>query len=258
MDNQDNFYMNGILRDLDRKDVTYAGESSHRLQYFSVCDGMGGESAGEQASFLAVKELKEAIHRKRPVEAREVILSANKRICVFQKENDFQSGTTFTGIFLDGTKAVLSNVGDSRIYHIGGRRIRQMSRDDTEYQTLLEAGMIGQNGQNFEHTKSRLLQYLGIPGDEMQIMPHIRRVDLKERTGYLLLCSDGLHGALSDHAIGSLVLEETCTLQERCEKLVKTAIQKGSRDNITVLLIRFMPDETETSGLRRIFGAFGK
>ncbi|MGN0358769.1 MAG: PASTA domain-containing protein [Blautia sp.] len=234
--NQDNFYLNGITKQIQVQDISLEGNSGEGDQIFAVCDGMGGEESGEVAAFLAVEELKkyskENFHR----EWHQYIESANDVICHYQDVHCFQTGTTFAGLYIHEGHAQAVNVGDSRIYLIRNGEIIQLSKDHTKFQTLVDAGFLTQEDFCRTNSHNYLIQSLGIDSRDMELDPFTSEIEVLQDQDVFLLCSDGLYSVLLPNEIVNIaMLEETAAIRSR--KLVDLAEKKGSRDNITALLV---------------------
>jgi protein phosphatase len=139
-------------------------------------------------------------------------------------------GTTLTGMWqpAPGGPVFVFHVGDSRLYRWRDSRLEQLTRDQTMYQQALDAGM----RRNLP-ARNLLLQALGPCAD---IRPELQLQAVAPGDLYLL-CSDGLYGACSDSRIASLLARDGA-LAPCCADLVEAAKQDGSRDNITVVLVR--------------------
>jgi protein phosphatase len=141
-------------------------------------------------------------------------------------------GTTLTGLWqpVPGGPAFVFHVGDSRLYRWRDGRLEQVTRDQTMYQQALDAGV----RRNLP-ARNLLLQALG-PCPEVR--PELMRFAIAPGDLYLL-CSDGLHGASDDRRIASVLARHwPVPLDACCHALVEGAKQDGSRDNITVVLVR--------------------
>jgi protein phosphatase len=139
-------------------------------------------------------------------------------------------GTTLTGMWqpAPGGPVFVFHVGDSRLYRWRDGQLVQLTRDQTMYQQALDAGM----RRNLP-ARNLLLQALGPCPD---IRPELLNQAVAPGDLYML-CSDGLYGACADSRIGAL-LARAGALDPCCAELVEAAKQDGSRDNITVVLVR--------------------
>lgn len=140
-------------------------------------------------------------------------------------------GTTLTGFwqsFTDGPLVVF-HVGDSRLYRYRPGELTQLTRDQTIYQQAIDAGKV----DNLP-SRNLLLQAVGPYGS---IRPAIRSHAVKPRDLYLL-CTDGLHGCVSDREIVKILGQATPrNLDVICAELIALAKEDGGKDNITVVLL---------------------
>ena len=194
----------------------------------AVFDGMGGESSGEMAAYVASEELgcfrkqKKKILRKEPESfAREACSSMNQAVCRYGEENRIYSmGTTLAMLAFGESSFCACNLGDSRIYSVTEGRFRQISTDH-----VLGRGRFG---------KAPLLQYLGIDEESMMLEPSVEPVEYQSGMRFLL-CSDGVTDMLSDGEIADLMAREE-SVDRTVEFILERALQKGGKDNITIIL----------------------
>ena len=244
----------GRKKNEDAHDTVALEHASGNLHLLAVADGVGGHAAGEVASKLAVIELVETV--KRRVAARKTITpesmkellragfaKANEEVChqseLVQERRDM--GTTLVAALLrdDGT-GVVANVGDSRAYLIesgeggrgrGGGGIVQVTRDHSYVQALVDRGVIDE-GEAFTHPKKNIVtKVIGQEG----VKPDL--YDVKLGRGMLLLSSDGVSDALEDAEIQTAVsISMSRSRDDGCRRLVKAALARGAKDNVTVVL----------------------
>ena len=205
---------------------------------FAVADGMGGHAAGAVASNLLVENLKGFDQTALPdlplEELRLAIEQANRN--VFQEAEQDRSlrgmGTTLVAAFLLGNKYIAANVGDSRMYCFDGETLETVTIDHSLVEQLVRTGAITREEARIHPQRNIITRAVGVS-------PMVD-VDLFEREwkpgDILLLCSDGLHGALETDDFIS-VLSSSRSLETKCDLLVQIALDNGSTDNITVLLI---------------------
>ena len=220
---------------------------------FMVADGMGGAAAGEIASEMAVKVVLSDLQAhwiessQTSGEAfvraiKSATRAANDQINSFAgKHPEFRGmGTTATVAGLLGDTLYIAQVGDSRAYIVRDSVARQITKDQSLMQKLIEAGEITEEEAELSERRNIILQALG-PEPNVKIdLTHqqIRRGDV------LVLCSDGLSGQVSKEEIAKIVGSES-DLTSACKALIDLANAKGGPDNITVIVARF-----EGPGLR--------
>jgi serine/threonine protein phosphatase PrpC len=211
----------------------------------AVTDGMGGALAGEVASRMAVESVRELLmnlqthstYQRFPFceRLRFAIEITNLRIHYESLNRAEYSGmgATFTAAGLYGDTAYFAQIGDSRAYLMRGRRIKQITRDQSLVGQLVEAGHLTEEEAERHAYKNVILQALGAT-------PYINVAlnSLQLRNGdTLLLCSDGLSNKVRGEEM-SQVIEQSSSLEEACERLVDLANERGGEDNITVLIAR--------------------
>lgn len=240
--NQDNYFVNGLVRSLDEPEAFLSGEASEGVQLYAVCDGMGGEASGEIASALAVSHF-----RKRSAE--EIVSSwekeleaANQELLSYAHAEQIRMGTTFAGVSIQSNCVQAVNLGDSRIYWLRNGRLTQLSQDHTEFQMMLEAGLVKEDDSRSSAARHRLTQYLGMPLDGLVLSPQISTL-CPEDGDRFLLCSDGLYGAVSDQQILGAIRDRD--VESACEALIQLAIRSQSKDNITAVLMELAPERKE-------------
>lgn len=229
--NEDNFYFNGRFKTLHQMDQPSMGENEFTDEgVFAVFDGMGGESHGELASFLAASLLFEyaktgLAHDRRQVE--QYIRDANIRICRETEKRHVLVGTTLVMAAISKDVLQVYNLGDSRAYLFRENSLVCFSKDHTINVTT--------SGMYSDRRSHRLSQYLGIPEDEFTIEPYYAEGKLLAGDK-LLLCSDGLTDMLCEDTIKNILRQGTCP-KTIARELLDAAIMKGGRDNITILVL---------------------
>src|ERR1051326_3311590 len=223
---------------------------------FMVADGMGGAAAGEIASAMAVEvvlgEMREKWIGGDFHDAGEFVraikratVSANQQIHNFAAgHSEYRGmGTTATVAGLLGDTLYVAQVGDSRAYLIRDGVARQITKDQSLMQKLIEAGELTEDEAAQSDRRNIILQALG-PEPLVKIdMTHqkVRRGDV------LVLCSDGLSGQVKKEEIARIVTEET-DLVSVCKRLIDRANENGGPDNITVIAARFDGSRLEPPG----------
>ncbi len=227
----------------------------------AVCDGMGGQAAGDVASRLACDIITDILENNvfsSPTEAiTRAILAANQGILHRASQNPELEGMGATCVMViikDGL-VYYGWVGDSRIYYIANHTIRQISRDQSYVQSLVDAGQITPEEAEVHPQKNEITNALGIAG---MTPPELCVTPLSpEPESVVLLCSDGLSGMVNNARIEHIVSETGLTLQQKADKLVAQANANGGLDNITVQMVQFSTNKAITSHIKKRFIAWG-
>ena len=205
---------------------------------FAVADGMGGHAAGAVASNLLVDQLREFdldVETDRELgQFRQSIEKAN--LGVYQESEKDRTlrgmGTTLVAALLLGEKFIAANVGDSRMYRFHNGALETITTDHSLVEQLVLAGAITKEEARVHPQRNIITRAVGVSP--------VVDVDLFEREwvagDILVLCSDGLHGAVDEEDIVS-VLSTSRSLENMCEILVQLALDNGGTDNITVILV---------------------
>ena len=205
-----------------------------------VCDGMGGRAAGEVAAELAASSIKDELQAEgenvgqSPVQAlTRAIVGANK---VIQDEaqahpEERGMGTTCTAAIVSPDRLAIAQVGDSRAYLLRDGRLHALTRDQTLASDLVATGALKPDEVATFPLRHVLAQALGT---DAKVTPVITEVELHEGDR-VLLCSDGLHGPVSDEKIGS-IMSHTQEIAEVSQALIAAALAAGGPDNVTVVV----------------------
>jgi len=211
-----------------------------------VADGMGGQNAGEVASRTSIeilpRELKDKLagvlgHEQTRAVIRRAIVTANEEI-LFMAQHDpnlKQMGTTVVVAVWRKGSAVLhvTGLGDSRAYLIRGKKIEQLTVDHSIAQALVEAKTISAAEAKTHRYRNVLWKYLG--SNEVGEGPEVKVVQLQAGDRFLL-CTDGLTGVVADEKLLAYIREQT-DMQACADGLVQLALDAGSRDNVSCVMI---------------------
>jgi PPM family protein phosphatase len=241
-----------VVADLSTNDASLQPSvRQHRVgpkgTLFMVADGMGGAAAGEIASQMAIeivlKELRESwIPLQQPTpdafatSLRRAAQSANQMIHGYASSHqEFRGmGTTATIAGLLADTLYLAQVGDSRGYLVRDGQAKQITKDQSLMQKLIEAGELTEEEAAMSERRNIILQALG-PEPNIKVDLTFQRL---RRGDTLVICSDGLSGQVSREDIAQVVTDEK-DLVQACRKLIDKANQAGGPDNITVIIARF-------------------
>lgn len=212
-----------------------------------VCDGMGGANGGRVASTLATQTmLRYFDHSLRTIENGEekaFMMRAfdNANRAVYEKATSdpevLGMGTTGVCALQRGNLAHIVHAGDSRAYLWHGGAIRQLTRDHSMVQQLVEAGSITPEQAASHPGKNLITRALGVRED---VRPEYQKLELKAGDK-LLLCTDGLTNMVPDEAIAATL--SNTGFFAAAERLVQMALEGGGTDNVTVLLLGMEPME---------------
>lgn len=217
------------------EDRVYAGR-----QVFVVADGMGGHAAGEVASALVVDRLAELDARVdlRLDDIRAALLEANQDILDSALRNPAQAGmgSTLAGLAMawyGGSRHwVVFNAGDCRVYRYAHGTLTQLTVDHTEAAELVAAGLLDAAAaltHPSRHVVTRALGSDPAPEPDVCMLPPTPG----ER---FVLCSDGLFGEVDDAEIEQVLRGES-TPSAAAASLVDLAVQRGGRDNVSVVVV---------------------
>jgi serine/threonine protein phosphatase PrpC len=201
----------------------------------AVSDGMGGANAGEVASALVVESLTRAMTDAQgdwTETIKSAVERANADVFNASKEPGKRGmGATLTAVCLHGDQAHVAEVGDSRAYVVRGNRIRQITRDQSFVQILIDSGALKPEDAAKNPMKNVVLQAMG---QSAEVKVAIGRLELR-RGDRLLLCSDGLSNKVTDEEMKE-ALGSGAALDEATKKLIALANERGGDDNITVVV----------------------
>ena len=210
---------------------------------YVVSDGMGGYRGGAMAAELTVRTLQERLAALSPAsgsfpeQVRDAFLAANQ--AVFQQRSPDNPdtrdmGATGVALITAGARAMVGHVGDSRAYLMSRGAMRQLTRDHTRVQKMVDAGLLTPAQAGTHPDASMLDRAIGHePTVEVDVSSWIT---LKPGD-MVLLCSDGLCGYVADAEIGT-ILRSKGSPQALADQLVDCALGKGGEDNVTVQLVR--------------------
>ena len=218
-------------------------------ELFAVADGMGGHPAGDMASRLACEALKDEYIRPLTFTQRLSLLVLPQKALVSRLKNAVDMaqkrlaryevthakcrgfGTTLSALVIRGRRAIICHVGDSRIYRLRDGRLEQLTEDDTLVQEMVREGDLEQEEARTSPYRHVLTQALG--GGLEAIHTSVETV----RSGdTFLLSTDGLHDLVPHVKIKEILgFKDIASI---CPALVKAALAKGGKDNITVIVVK--------------------
>jgi serine/threonine protein phosphatase PrpC len=236
-----------------------------KLNLFVVADGMGGHAAGEVASNLAVRTLRDALAKEREalnefekghggVSRTDILrllessvqLACSAVYAEAQKDETKRGmGTTVDALLVIGNRGFIAHVGDSRVYLYRQGSVHQLTEDHSLINELLKRGRLTREQIDKVQYKNAVTRAVGVyESVEVDV------IDFDVLAGdRFLLCSDGLATYLEDNEIPGL-FEETAE-ESLTERLIDLANDRGGKDNITAVVVRVPDAEAGVDKLAR-------
>ena len=228
----------GRCRDVNQDYIFLLAEPMGNLpNLFLVADGMGGHKAGDLASEYTVSRVCEAVTKSMQKIPFQILKGAfqyaNQKLIEKAGESPAYAGmgTTLVAVTVQDDTAYVANVGDSRLYKIGGT-IEQITEDHSLVEEMVRMGEISKEEARNHPEKNIITRAIGV---SETVEPDYFDTKL-EKGECLLLCSDGLSNMLEDAQIKE-ILDRRTDLRSGAEELVREANRNGGKDNIAVVLI---------------------
>jgi protein phosphatase len=219
--------------------------------YF-VADGMGGHSAGEVASDIAITTLSDLLSDvvANGITADELaaaVRHANTAILseALRDRSKAGMGTTLTGLAVADPRhrrVLVANVGDSRTYLWRHGELRQITKDHSHVQSLVDRGAITRAEARVHHQRNIVLRAMGI---DPELDVDVFELDIEDGDRFVV-CSDGLVDEADDDAI-EMVIRTSASPQELADSLIVLANSNGGRDNVTVVVVDFADSPTDVT-----------
>lgn len=205
-----------------------------------VADGMGGHIGGQVASGIAVDTIRRVYLADPSEDPREALVAAFREAHAaihdyVRSHPELKSmGTTCTAAVVRDFRLYYGHIGDSRLYLTHNGAISQVTRDHSMVNRLVEQGKLTPEEAAVHPDRNVLTAALGM---EKQPEADFSEAPLDLWSGdSILICSDGLHGLVSDEEMAHFI--KTGTPREACLALVDMAKQRGGHDNITVQILK--------------------
>lgn len=229
------------------------------LGFFAVIDGMGGHTGGElasatiaEAATVFIRETAGDSDKTWPIgldprlsglanRLQVAVRSANRALAARAQGNAALEGggATLAAALFGDDKLAVSNVGDCRAYLLRGGRLSQITRDHSVVAEQVEQGLIDAEAARIHplrHIVTRAISgQAGMTVDTLEL-----EVEPSDR---LILCSDGVHGVLSDDEIAALVSASGRSLDEVCRTVIDEANTRGGPDNATAVVVEMVESD---------------
>jgi PPM family protein phosphatase len=239
----------GLVRPLNEDAI--GADPSYGL--FALADGLGGYSAGEVASAMAISAVLHRLPAALEASKQEDVPFAPDD-AIYDTVGDINASifnaalnsaafegmaTTLVLAWFLGSRLWIAHTGDSRLYRFRAGQLEQLTRDHSFSQELLDAGMVTEEEARLLPAKNLVTRALGASAE---IEPEVQDVDV-QGGDLLLLCSDGLTEMVGTYEIAGLLSMGEDDLHEAARRLIDLANESGGRDNISVILIQVVPDD---------------
>ncbi len=207
-------------------------------QLWAVADGMGGHEAGDVASQAIVRHLRQLVRAPRVVDyvdlVDDALAAANAELIDYAQTHRLQMvGSTACVLADAGHYMLCAWAGDSRIYQLDGKGLRQLTVDHNQAREMISTGQFSAADLQSNAQAAALVRAVGA---EQNLVVEWSVADAKPRDVFLL-CSDGVTKEMTDQEIAD-ELAKPVEVKEIADKLVDTCLARGARDNITAVVVR--------------------
>lgn len=226
------------------------------LGLYLLADGVGGHSHGETAAELAISSGQYYVRASRDAfdvswpfgydanrsmnenRLTTAIQLANRQLCKLKATSPehASAGSTLVGVLVEGSRATVGNVGDSRVYLLRQGVLRQLTIDDTWVGQLVRGGAITEAQARNHSMRHVVTQAVGVETIEV----HTCEEQLEEED-LILLTTDGVHGVL-EHAVVCSILANCRSLEDGVKRLIEAALDQGGPDNASCILVKYSRD----------------
>ena len=209
-----------------------------------IADGMGGHQGGDFASSTAINIIGEQFLKLDSSEftteehwsdwLKEAFFHVNQLLYKHASLNVELKGmgTTLDAALIKDDSCLVTHVGDSRVYAINKEGVRQVTRDHSYVNVLLDSGEITEEEAAIHPQRNWIMKAVG---SEKHIDPDIHSLELDDQT-YLLMCTDGLSNKVDNRTIYDIIISDM-ELREKAVALIDLANQLGGEDNISVVVL---------------------
>ncbi|MGH9755081.1 MAG: protein phosphatase 2C domain-containing protein [Blastocatellia bacterium] len=207
---------------------------------FIVADGVGGRLGGAVASQIVVDVFSKVFAQRHQEDLRKVVENTidlcNQKIYEGARSDPNLGGmaTTIALLAVDGNRAIVAHVGDSRVYRFDRKGLICLTEDHSEVGEALRAGLITAE-QAARHPRRNVISRA--LGAELEVQPDFREIEIDDRTSFML-CSDGVTRHVTDEEMARL-MKNGQRPQAVCEGLKQLCYQGGAEDNLTAIVVDF-------------------
>jgi serine/threonine protein phosphatase PrpC len=238
----------GLSEKRPQNEDSMLNDAAHRI--FAVADGVGGAQAGEVASQTAIEVLQEAFTNQKADDDIEDLMEiaiqrANESIYRMSREQPqfAMMATTIVALHIDGLRATVGHVGDSRLYSFTpGGGLRRETDDHSLVEEEVRAGRLTPEQAANHPGRNVISRALGA---EASVEVDMRTFEFESGTTFML-CSDGITRHIPDGELSAL-LGDAQSLEAACEEMKRRCYERGAEDNLTAVLVRVGGDGTRAA-----------
>jgi serine/threonine protein phosphatase PrpC len=237
----------GMIRSGNEDHFSVKAAPSGDRGLFIVADGMGGHAAGEVASEMAVQVIELELGGVNDLDDRataervaDALRKANRNIHdrTITEVDKQGMGTTASVLLLSGTKYLIGQVGDSRVYLLRDGALQQITKDHSYVQEQVDAGFLTPEQARYHPYSNVITRCVGASSD---VVPDIYEGEV--RVGDIfLVASDGLTGMVDDRRLQVLLMSRA-EPDRKVHALISEANGRGGLDNITAIVVQVAPDD---------------
>lgn len=232
-----NISRTGLLRDIN-EDAVSVYETENGLLVI-LCDGLGGNRGGEVASTLSVDTVFDQFKISRQSDfldrLKEAVVAANNLLIDKSMAHIDLKGmaTTIEVLFINYDHAYWAHVGDSRIYYLKSGKMKQVTKDHSLVQKLVDEGFLTLKEAENHPNKNIIMRAIG-DSSELEIDLSKMKLNPSEKSMFFV-CSDGVTAVLKDYEIENIL--NIYSPEEASERLIKVIEERGAPDNYTFVIV---------------------
>lgn len=211
--------------------------SRNEIGLWAVADGMGGHDAGDLASQSIVAALSEINIPEslsdfvNTVDDKLCVINTNLRTISHEQHENRTVGSTVVVLLIHDNYCAYMWAGDSRIYRLRDGELSQLTRDHSQVEEMIELGLITREEAS-THPEANIITRAVGATDHLLLEVDVDEIQPDDR---FLLCSDGLYKHLTDIDIENLIIGKDLT--RNCQNLIDLTLERGAKDNVSVILV---------------------
>jgi protein phosphatase len=249
------FYLNeqGKRKNIEDAIFPKPNTASINDKLFIVCDGVGGQAKGEEASRIACEAISESIYslgikdiQEHHIHEAVLFATAQMQQYISQHPEAEQMSTTLTMAFINGNDALVAWCGDSRIYHIRKGKVLWQSKDHSLVQQLVDLGEISKE-EALNHPKKNII--IRSLNAHTVSKTDVHRISNIVQGDYILLCTDGILENIDDQALMSICGPQQINTNKT--KLFLDHCEGKTQDNFSMYLLQLSDVKKKPNSIRK-------